>query len=220
MTCKSCDVKLSPRSSAGFCGGAECQRAYNRERMKAYYDKKRAAGLPTNYTPTPRVACQGGCGDLIRSGTCRGCSIGRLPARVKDARTKLRRAARGTKNAWPWVQGECGECGEYFVRHGEASMFCSRRCNRKDAARTRRAREAGAKITPGRRHAVHARDNWMCRLCGFPVDRLAVVPALDAPVIDHIVALAAGGEHGPDNWQTAHFLCNSYKRDLPMALVA
>lgn len=71
----------------------------------------------------------------------------------------------------------------------------------------------GCKVTPGRRYEVHERDDWTCRICGDPVNREAKVPELDAPVIDHIIPLAAGGDHGPDNWQTAHFYCNSIKRD-------
>jgi 5-methylcytosine-specific restriction endonuclease McrA len=38
-----------------------------------------------------------------------------------------------------------------------------------------------------------------------------VTPAPDAPVIDHLVPLAAGGAHHEGNWQTAHFYCNTAK---------
>lgn len=79
---------------------------------------------------------------------------------------------------------------------------------------------AGAPLTPGRRHAIYVRDNWTCQICGDPVNRAAQVPELDAPVIDHVVALAAGGSHGPDNWATAHFYCNSVKRDTDLKLTA
>ena len=65
------------------------------------------------------------------------------------------------------------------------------------------------------------RDRWTCQLCGKRVVRSAVVPHPRAPVIDHIVPLAAGAEVGgvdaPWNVQCAHFLCNSYKRDLLVA---
>ena len=77
----------------------------------------------------------------------------------------------------------------------------------------RRALEAGVKVTPGRRHAIYERDGWTCRICGDPVNRDAKVPELDAPTIDHVVPLARGGAHAPENWQTAHFYCNSDKRD-------
>jgi len=33
-------------------------------------------------------------------------------------------------------------------------------------------------------------------------------------VLDHIIPIAAGGEHTPANLQLAHFLCNSIKRHL------
>ena len=49
------------------------------------------------------------------------------------------------------------------------------------------------------------------------MNRTAEVPALDAPVIDHTIPLAKGGVHGPTNWQTAHFWCNSVKADKLVA---
>lgn len=61
---------------------------------------------------------------------------------------------------------------------------------------------------------MYLRDGWVCRLCGLPVSRTAIVPHPDAPVVDHVIPLVRGGEHGPGNWQTAHFMCNSRKRDL------
>lgn len=92
-------------------------------------------------------------------------------------------------------------------------MRCSRSCADAERRAARRAREVGAKITKGRRWRVYERDAWTCQICGDPVNRDAVAPALDAPVIDHRVPLAAGGAHEEANWQTAHFYCNSVKRD-------
>ncbi len=125
------------------------------------------------------------------------------------------KAAAGTSGASTWTAGQCAECGDHFIRKGTPSPYCGKKCSRKERMRQRRAREVGAKITPARRHAIHERDDWTCQLCGDPVNRDAVVPALDAPVLDHVLALAAGGEHSEDNLQTAHFYCNSVKRDLP-----
>lgn len=90
-------------------------------------------------------------------------------------------------------------------------QFCSQRCRDRDLRARRRARQHGATLTPGRRYEVFERDAWICQLCGGLVERDALVPEDQAPVIDHVIALALGGEHGPDNWQTAHFLCNSLK---------
>lgn len=78
--------------------------------------------------------------------------------------------------------------------------------------RTRRHRLRTARTgEPVRFHEIAKRDNWTCQLCGFPVDRDAAVPDFEAPVLDHVVALALGGAHDPSNMQLAHFLCNSYK---------
>lgn len=202
----------------GYSHGCRCDtcKAAHNERMRAYFQDR--GGNPYRKI-TPKVACKAGCGRQIRGGTCRFCTRearARL-ARQRRAQVKLGRAAQGTQGDRVWVCGPCGHCGVAGVRRG---LYCSRRCAVKARNFNRRALEAGCKVTPGRRRDVHERDGWICKLCGFPVDRLAVVPALEAPVIDHIVSLARGGDHAPHNWQTAHFLCNSYKRDLDMVDVA
>lgn len=135
------------------------------------------------------------------------------------ARSKLRRAARGTRGGSRlFISGRCWSCGTScvgltFVGAPWPHLYCSGACRNREARARRRALAAGAKITPGRRHAVYERDEWTCQLCGGAVDPSARVPAPSAPVIDHILPLAAGGEHGMANWQTAHFYCNSMKRD-------
>jgi 5-methylcytosine-specific restriction endonuclease McrA len=67
---------------------------------------------------------------------------------------------------------------------------------------------------------IHERDDWKCHICGDLVNRAAKVPELDAPTLDHVVALAQGGSHSESNLKTAHFYCNSVKRDLPLSAVA
>jgi 5-methylcytosine-specific restriction endonuclease McrA len=73
---------------------------------------------------------------------------------------------------------------------------------------------AGAEVDAVSRWRIHERDGWTCHICGDPVDRDAVVPDLAAPVLDHVVPLARGGSHSEANLKTAHFYCNSVKRDL------
>lgn len=143
--------------------------------------------------------------------------------RQKAARRKLRKSARGTSGGRVvWAQGKCRRCGDCFtaVSSGGIPAYCSTACSNRDRKERRRAREAGAKITPGRRYRVFERDNWICQICGDPVNRDSKVPALDAPVIDHKIPLAQGGEHCEDNWQTAHFYCNSVKRDTDLCLTS
>ncbi|MGW4296714.1 HNH endonuclease [Micromonospora chersina] len=102
--------------------------------------------------------------------------------------------------------------------NGTVPAYCSERCFRADVRDRRRAREYGTKLTPGRRHAVFERDNWACQICGEPVNRAAQVPQHDAPTVDDFLALARGGAHGKENWATAHFICNSMKRDVQLTL--
>lgn len=134
-------------------------------------------------------------------------------ARLRAARQRLRRAKAGTRSRRTWLAGRCTRCGASFVSRYSAiaAGYCSKVCQRSDLRDRRRARQAGVKLTPGRRHAVFERDDWTCQICGDPVNRDAQVPDLDAPTVDHTIPLVAGGEHGPDNWQTAHFYCNSVK---------
>ncbi|MFG2081599.1 HNH endonuclease [Micromonospora tulbaghiae] len=145
----------------------------------------------------------------------------RLTDKQKYARRKLRKAIAGsTGGRVVWAQGACRRCGTYFMTtaNGTVPAYCSKRCFRADIRDRRRAREYGAKLTPGRRHAVFERDNWICQICGEPVNRAVAVPQPDAPTIDHVLALARGGAHGEDNWATAHFICNSMKRDIQLKL--
>ena len=140
----------------------------------------------------------------------------RLGPRRRAARAKLRKAVRGTRTRIVWASGPCRHCGTQFVGRANGpggACFCSDRCAAADTRGRRRAQKAGVKLTKGRRYRVFERDEWRCQICGDPLNRDAIVPALDAPTIDHRVPLAAGGAHDESNWQAAHFYCNSVKRD-------
>lgn len=122
---------------------------------------------------------------------------------------------------------DCTVCGCRVVpgaggHHYQARLYCSAACRtraqnsrNRDARRAakdrRRARLRGAYVAPVRRRDIFERDGWTCRLCGDPLEDTAAVPHPLAPTLDHIVPLAAGGTHEPDNCQAAHFLCNSRK---------
>jgi 5-methylcytosine-specific restriction endonuclease McrA len=119
----------------------------------------------------------------------------------------------------------CVVCAIVFVsqRMGRKRSYCSRVC-KKRVSRTRdrktAAWRAGHKRAKAMRRGavrgsnvvaahVYERDGWMCWICEAPLDRAAVVPAYEAPTLDHVVALALGGEHTMDNLRAAHFICNS-----------
>ena len=80
----------------------------------------------------------------------------------------------------------------------------------KDRAR-RRAIERGAEAEDFSRTEIFDRDGWRCQLC-----RRLMVKALDYPdpmsaSLDHIVPLAAGGQHVRTNVQASHLVCNLSK---------
>lgn len=140
----------------------------------------------------------------------------RAKTRRRKAQRKLQQAASGSRGWGLWCSGHCARCGDYFTRRstGEPTSFCSRKCRLRSAASLRRALQAGVSGEHVSRWRIYERDKWTCHICGDPVDRDAVVPDLAAPVLDHVIPVARGGPHTEDNLKTAHFYCNSVKRDL------
>lgn len=186
------------------------------------------------------------CGDTFwrtsRTSVCEPCAVAR--GREEDAARAERMAAREAARLirpvlvpgrmpapprGPFVAALCPECGDAFVMtDGTARMgtrggkrYCSSACGkrawRRDHRHRRRDRREGRRI---HRAQILERDGYCCRLCGDPLDLSADVPHPLAPVIDHIVPLALGGEHAQYNVQAAHFLCNSRKRDVLEGQVA
>lgn len=83
-----------------------------------------------------------------------------------------------------------------------------------------RARKAGAPVIEAFTNTeIYERDNWTCYLCGEPVNRGADCYQPDSPTIDHVVALAVGGEHSRANVRCACFRCNSTKQAKTLARV-
>jgi hypothetical protein len=112
-----------------------------------------------------------------------------------------------------FVYGRCTRCGEAFMAATGRGIarYCSFRCLRNDGKDRRRAKERLAAGASVRRWEIFERDHWRCQLCGKKVNRGKTVPHPMAPVLDHILPLAALGRHDPSNVQCAHFLCNSIK---------
>lgn len=240
-TCPNCNVEM-PYPKVMGCGATECTKAYHRKRGREWQRARRAedgAWYSTQYRVRKTGTSCTDCGAPTRGGRspetrCRKCGkrrnserrtaearerrereLAEHNSRPERARRDLARAAEGVSRGWVFVSGPCHSCGVHFTCQlmNSAAKFCSRTCARRESRAIRRALQAGVIITPGRRHAVFVRDNWACRICGDPVNRDAKVPELDAPVVDHRIPLAQGGAHAPENWQTAHFYCNSVKSD-------
>lgn len=118
-----------------------------------------------------------------------------------------------------FVAGMCRICSTpYLCLFGSAT--CSLQCQakhrddvRREGKHRRRAIQRMAYVARVYASSVFERDDYECQLCGEPLHMQAKVPDAYAPTIDHILALANGGTHEPDNVQSAHFMCNSLKGD-------
>ena len=58
---------------------------------------------------------------------------------------------------------------------------------------------------------VFERDDWLCGLCGEPVDKDLSWPDPMSASLDHIIPLSRCGAHTLDNVQLAHLACNIRK---------
>ena len=114
----------------------------------------------------------------------------------------------------PLAERAC-RCGArlaaYGVRVCEECRERSQREARRRAKRRRRAAKSGAKSEPYTLAEIAARDRNVCQLCKKRVAMTRSVPDPKAPVIDHVLPLARGGDDTRANVQLAHFLCNSIK---------
>lgn len=127
---------------------------------------------------------------------------------------------------------KCKECGGQFTPEygNQRRIFCSQRCL--DRWNDRQRDRGGDLNGRARKHfkklygtvmplmyqyinwrKVLERDNWVCGICGKPIDESKKCPDDDSPSVDHIVPLARGGAHVYANVQAAHFKCNWNKGD-------
>lgn len=78
------------------------------------------------------------------------------------------------------------------------------RRKQQEAKRRRRAAKYNANGRPVVFDEILQRDCGICGICGKPIMEITIE-------LDHILPLAAGGTHDPDNVQVAHRTCNRRK---------
>lgn len=123
------------------------------------------------------------------------------------------------------MRATCGTCdgkveAERVKPNGQKPGVCSscRAAKKRKAARIansrRRARERAAKIESFDPLHILERDDWRCYICGIdtPKHKRGSYDA-DAPEVDHVIPLAAGGEHSAANCRCACRKCNGVKSD-------
>lgn len=126
---------------------------------------------------------------------------------------------------------QCRSCGAHVDKHQQRCSSCrdqSAAVVRQAARRSPSARAAKARrramtrgSLPGAERfdpvAVLVRDGWRCHLCGMRTpQRLRGTCHDRAPELDHIVPIAAGGEHTMTNTACACRQCNLAKGARPL----
>lgn len=119
----------------------------------------------------------------------------------------------------------CEDCSLVFCPvYGYSQATLCRPCSnsrarvqRLTAKMIRRGRQLAANVESVDPIVVFERAGWICQMCGTPTpkEKRGTYEA-DAPELDHIIALAAGGEHSYRNTQCACRRCNSLKSDRPI----
>lgn len=123
----------------------------------------------------------------------------------------------------PLVQLCCAECQQVFTAPAtrRRRKFCGPRCSKRARKRVersaQRARLRCVRVETVNPISVFERDGWRCKLCGVSTPRRLRGSTEDrAPELDHIIPLAAGGEHSYRNTQCACRRCNGAKSSKPL----
>jgi len=141
----------------------------------------------------------------------------------------------GVKPAHRLKEVVCKECKCTFKpRRIEFSTFCSRDCSisyqtkhgikrgnswesQKTCSARRKQRMKANGFERINKTKVFERDKWTCHICGCktPKSKRGTIE-MDAPEVDHIIPLAAGGSHTYSNVACACKRCNIKKSTKPL----
>lgn len=130
-------------------------------------------------------------------------------------RRELIRDVGGDGRAFTWEAHVCVPVdwegpGRWSEAYAEASEQ-RRRVSASAARHARRVRVEAATVERFDPREVFDRDGWRCGLCGEAIDPGRRWPDPMAVSLDHVVPLAAGGDHSRANTQAAHWICNVKK---------
>jgi hypothetical protein len=159
-------------------------------------------------------------------GLCRECPAMAIPGKtlcnVHNQRWAVNHARMRAADVAERPIKSCANCGkvigkDYKPKGGKPSQYCSDACNGAVQGAKRRARMRSLPTENISPLKVLARDGWRCQLCGIRTPKgLRGTRAPNAPEMDHIIPLAAGGSHTWDNVQCACKRCNNKKHAKPL----
>lgn len=152
----------------------------------------------TTFTPRhpKQVSCSRACKEAQRN--------------ARDRQTRLATKAEAAR--------ACVVCGKPLPSSARADKrYCGDSCTRrarKHIGNAQRRMRVPDQMEAISRADVYARDDWVCQLCGDPVDPEREYPDPLAASLDHVVPLSRGGTHESTNLQLAHLGCNARARDM------
>jgi endogenous inhibitor of DNA gyrase (YacG/DUF329 family) len=204
--CPACDAWFIRKPSTGDIGKF-CAR-------QCYFDLKRANAEMAARAAHERAQREQRCrvcdGPVARRGGLCGDECRKAAARQQYRETYAHKTQTGV----------CPTCGKSWRFTGvrAARRFCSLACTKKahqqsGSTRIRKAvRERGIRSQKINARLVLQRDRWRCHLCGVRTPaRLRGHRHPCAPVVDHVVPLAMGGDNTYDNVKCACHACNEKK---------
>lgn len=222
LVCVVCGVDFEKRShtrDANLCCSRACGFQLQRQRGAAakIETAKRRAALPrATYECVCKICSvsfvSARRGVKFCSESCRGDDARESSRKYQAAKFKLHR----TNNPLPLTTHRCARCSVTFtVRGASRQKFCSLRCSNSEhgGVHAQRAKRFGAaRDWTLKNQAVFERDKWRCQLCGQATPkRLRGSQQPNAPEVDHIIPLSAGGGHVWSNVQCACRDCNGKK---------
>lgn len=122
-------------------------------------------------------------------------------------------------------------CAQLYYRNRQAAsrvptavqcVLCEATIDLFETGKAGRKRRADVKLCDPcrrakyRRHRMSVsqlarRDGTDCGICGEAVDMALRFPDPRCPSVDHVLPVALGGSHAPENLQLAHLRCNHVK---------
>jgi hypothetical protein len=106
----------------------------------------------------------------------------------------------------------CREVARFLLKQSPSTLANKRKCKAR-----RKAVERGAYAEKFDPLDIFQRDRWRCYICGCHTPKaLRGTYAPNAPELDHIIAIAAGGQHTKDNVACSCRRCNGLKSDRPL----
>lgn len=139
-----------------------------------------------------------------------------LKARVREAARRHYLKVKADPEAWAerLARTAAWRLANPHLLTEQHRAWCAANRDRKRAKdQRRRARLLNAFVAEVDPAEIWERDNGVCGICRTPIDPDLLWPHKMSKTLDHVIPLAKGGTHEPDNIQLAHAVCNSRKND-------